>query len=177
MFILSIDSLSPHYLDSQEDDELHQAVSFGDSILVIQNKQVSIPCTHDTGVKPLTTVAPVAAASRRARDRVVTSWPGRNPLRAALEAASRVLLGMGALSQRTSMSKRAHAKTHLTPLRVSAFHYSDLELVRAALIIPVDVVSNAVLMLRCSVCVAGGCIQNPHPALSGLRRGPGDRDE
>ena len=46
---------------------------------------------------------------------------------------SRVILGMGALSQHTSLSKHSHTKTHLTPLRVSAVHYSDLELVRKRL--------------------------------------------
>lgn len=135
MFLLSVDSLSPFYLDSQEDDELHQAVTFGDSILVIQNKQVSIPCTHATSIHPAATAGPVSSSSsfsRGAADKrrvEVRSWNGRNPLRPALEASSKVLLGMGSLSQHTSVSKQSHAKTHLTPLRVSAEHYSDLELV------------------------------------------------
>lgn len=129
--MLSVDSLSPHYLDSQEDDELHQAVTFGDSILLVQNKQISIPCTHATSVKPFTPAFPSGSSTPNSyvRKNVVKNWNGRNPLQAALEAVSRVVLGMGPLSQHTSVSKHSHSKTHLTPLRVSSFHYSDLELV------------------------------------------------
>jgi hypothetical protein len=130
--MLSVDSMSPHYLDSQEDDELHQSVTFGDSILLIQNKHVSIPCTHAISVKPATTASAGGATTGRSRvrKRISSSWKGRNPLQAALESSSRVILGMGPLSQHTSISKHSHSKTHLTPLRVSSFHYSDLELVR-----------------------------------------------
>ena len=128
MFILSVDSLSPHYLDSQDDDELHQAVTFGDSVLIVQNKQILIPCTHATSVKPSVT-SPDVERKFNGRKYALVSWNGRNPLQPALDAFGRIILGMGTLTQHTSISKHSHSKTHLVPLRVSSVRYSDLELV------------------------------------------------
>jgi hypothetical protein len=129
MFLLSVDSLAPHYLDSQEDDQLHQAVAFGDSILVVQNKQVAIPCTHVTSITPSTSAVSgrstgSSSSSSVAEVSVARSWNGRNPVRASLQACARVLLGMTL----SPISVNRHTYSHSSPQRVS-FRFSDIELV------------------------------------------------